>query len=114
VDQVFGGEHGDLGVVAEGHGASALHARVVECVIGEEEVDRGVFPVQPDLAVVANPSEGLLAARVDAEALQDVQHRGRLVDADEEVHVDVVGPSRRGVVGQRQGASEGVRDVRLA
>ena len=37
--------------------------------------------MQPDLAVVANPSEGLLAARVDAEALQDRRRGTRDLDS---------------------------------
>lgn len=80
-----GATRGDL-AIAEGDLSEATLHLLVQGVAGEEEVDRGAFPLESHLALLC---------------------------PDEDVDVDVARRPRRSVIGEREGAAEGVGDSRL-
>ncbi|HAB18671.1 MAG TPA: hypothetical protein DCE44_19790, partial [Verrucomicrobiales bacterium] len=112
-DEILGGEDVDRLARPEGEGAAALHAGVVERVVREEEVDRRPAPMDPRLAV-ARQARPLAGARgVGTEADQRGEDFVGAARFDEDVDVDVDRRARGRVVGEGDGAAEGMGDARL-
>ena len=72
-DQVLGREDRDL-AVGERHPAAGLGGRIVEGVVGEEEVDGGVVPHHPDLAIPLHQVGRAHLVDVDAERAEGTGH----------------------------------------
>ena len=101
-----------IGIVSGPNGTDCVLVahRLVQRVVGEEQVDRGASPSAPDLSVARGHRAGQ-RGRVDTERSERGGDVVGVIGGDEDVHVDVDGGARLGVVGERERAAECVGDA---
>ena len=109
-DQIFGGEDVDR-IAVEIHAPAAFERALVQRIVGEEQIDRGLLPEHSHLLVARDALQELRVVRRRTQRAEHREHALRFGRRQEDVDVDVVGGPDTAVVAEGLRAPECVRDV---